>query len=93
MNSPFPIESASGAPAVAAKAPAALSDGLDCWIFSARVRLLYSGIALTAAANLINASILAAVHRNVVDVGIVVGWLTFMTASIGWRVWLGKSVV
>lgn len=88
MNSQFPIESASGAPAVAAKAPAAPSDGLDCWIFAARVRLLYSGIALTAAVNLINASILAAVHRNVVDAGIVAGWLTFMAASIGWRVWL-----
>lgn len=88
MNSQFEIDLDTGASAVDATATAAASGGLEQRIYAARVRLLYSGIGLTAAANLINAAILGTVQRNVVDGGIVVGWLAFMAASILWRTWL-----
>jgi signal transduction histidine kinase len=88
MNSQSEIDSAPGVSAAVINLPAAPPDGLEQRIYAARARLLYSGIGLTAAVNLINAAILAAVHRNVVDGGIVVGWLAFMAASILWRTWL-----
>ena len=91
MNSQPEIESDTGAHAVVANTPAVPSDGLELRIFAARVRLLYSGIGLTAGANLINALVLSAVNRNVVHGGIVLGWLAFMAASILWRVWLTRE--
>ena len=88
MNSQPEIDLDTGASAINATATAAPSVGLEQRIYAARVRLLYSGIGLTAAANVINAAILAAVYRNFVGGDIVLGWLAFMAASILWRVWL-----
>jgi len=88
VNSQSKIELVPGASPVAANIVVGVPDRLGDRIFLARIRLLYSGIGLTAGANLINAMILAAVHRNVVDGNVVMGWLAFLVASIGWRIWL-----
>jgi PAS domain S-box-containing protein len=64
--------------------------GLKERIYAARVRLLYSGTSLAVAMNSIIAGILAVVQRNVVESGVVLGWLVFMAASMLWRVWLAK---
>jgi signal transduction histidine kinase len=88
MTGQHHIEVDSGSSSFYVSQSAADSDGLDARIYAARVRLLFSGIGLTAAVNLINASILAVVYRDVVDGSVVLGWLAFMTVSILWRVWL-----
>ena len=88
MNGQSEIDVAPDASAVATSASAAPSGGLEQRIYAARVRLLYSGIGLTAAVNVTNAAILAVVYRNMVGGGMVLGWLAFMAASILWRVWL-----
>jgi len=88
MSSQSKIELDSAPPAVVTNSLASPSDGLKQRIYAARVRLLYSGIGLTAALNLINSGILAVVHRNVVDGVVVAGWMAFMSASILWRAWL-----
>ena len=79
----------------AAAAPASTgfqaSDALQNRVFAARIRLLYTGAGLPAAANFINAAILGAVHRNVVDGAIVIAWLLFIFASLLWRLWLSNS--
>ncbi len=54
-------------------------------VHAARVRLLYSGLRLLVVGNLANAAILAAVHRNVVEPGILLGWLGFLLLSMVWR--------
>ena len=59
-------------------------------VFAARVRLLYSGLRLLVVGNVANAAILAAVHRNVVEAGILLGWLGFFLASIIWRIALTR---
>jgi len=57
---------------------------------AARLRLLYSGLRLLVVGNLANAAILATVHRNVVEAGVLLGWLGFLLASIVWRVVLTR---
>lgn len=88
MNDHSEIELETGPPALAASAHAAPSDTLAGLVFAARIRLLYSNVGLSTAVNLINAAILAAIHRDVVDGGVVLGWLAFMAASVFSRVWL-----
>jgi len=88
MGSQSEIELGSVTPSVVSSSYAIPSDGLGRRIYAARVRLLYSGVGLTAAVNLVNAAILATVHRNVVDGIIVAGWLVFMSSSVLWRAWL-----
>lgn len=55
---------------------------------AARVRLLYSSIWVTIAGNFINAAILAIIQRGVTDYRVVLGWFSFMIASLAWRWWL-----
>jgi PAS domain S-box-containing protein len=65
-------------------------EGVAGRVFAARVRLLYSGLRLLVVGNLANAAILATVHRNVVEAGILLGWLGFFLASIVWRIVLTR---
>lgn len=88
MNDHSKIELDTGPPTLVAGDDPAPSDKLAGLIFAARIRLLYSNVGLSAAVNLINAAILAVIHRNVVDGGILLGWLVFMAASILCRIWL-----
>ncbi|MBE9553649.1 MAG: PAS domain-containing protein [Proteobacteria bacterium] len=88
MNSQSEIDLDTDASAIDVTATATPSGGLEQRIFAARVRLLYSGIGLTAAVNVTNATILAVVYRNMVGGGMVLGWLAFMATSILWRIWL-----
>lgn len=88
MNGQSETDLAPGAGAIATSVSAAPPGGLEQRIYAARVRLLYSGIGMTAAVNVINAAILAAVYRNMVGGDMVLGWLAFMATSILWRVWL-----
>lgn len=54
--------------------------------YAARVRLLYAGVGTIFVSNLAISSILAMVHRDVVDRRIVAGWFLFLLASSVWRV-------
>ena len=88
MKNKSEIELDTNAPAVAASIHGDPSDGLAQRVFAARVRLLYSGIGLTASSNLICAAVIAVIHRNLVEGVVVLGWLAFMATSIVLRVWL-----
>jgi len=54
----------------------------DAEVYLDQVRHLYSGIGVTATASLINATLMAFVHRNMVSVTIIVSWLTFIIFTI-----------
>ncbi len=65
-------------------------EGVTERVFAARVRLLYSGLRLLVVGNLANVAILAVVHRNVIEAGILLGWLGFFLASMVWRIVLTR---
>lgn len=71
------------------------SDAVAQRVFAARVRLLYGNLRFLLVGNLANAAILAIVHRNVVETGILAGWLGVLLASIAWRIalthWFTRS--
>ena len=68
-------------------------EGVAGRVYAARVRLLFSGLRLPVIGNLANAAILAAVHRNVVEPAILLGWLGLLVASIVWRIVLTRRFV
>ncbi|MEN8195330.1 MAG: hypothetical protein ABFS30_02315 [Pseudomonadota bacterium] len=96
MNSHSQIEADLSTPYFAAREAAAVPDGLDQRIHAARARSPYSDIRLVSAVDSINAAILAAVHRNVVDGRIVPGWPAFLLPTLMpvtlYFAWLGGEI-